>query len=47
MWFLLSLAFHALFQLLGLGIDNKPARFLFIIQWLFLCVIAIVTFLTT
>ena len=38
MWFLLSVVFHILFQLLGLRIDNKPARYLFLIHFLlFVC----------
>jgi putative membrane protein len=41
MWFVLSLAFHALFQKLGLTIENKPARYLFLIQFLFFCGIAL------
>jgi putative membrane protein len=41
MWFLLSLAFHTLFQQLGLVIQNKPARYLFGIQFLFFFGIAI------
>jgi uncharacterized membrane protein len=47
MWFLVSVAFHSLFQLLGLNIENKPARFLFLIQLLFFCGISIYTFLTS
>jgi putative membrane protein len=41
MWFLLSLGFHAWFQLSGLNHENKPARYLFGIQFLFFCGIAV------
>jgi putative membrane protein len=47
MWFLVSLVFHSLFQRLGLTIENKPARFLFLIQFLFFCGIAMHIFLAT
>ena len=45
MWFLLALFFHLLFQYSGLRITNKPARYLFLIQFLFFCVLAIFTLL--
>lgn len=41
MWFLVSLVFHSLFQWLNLNIENRLARFLFLIQFLFFCGIAI------
>ncbi len=41
MWFLVSLVFHSLFQLLDLRIENKPARYLFLIQFLFFGSIAL------
>ena len=44
MWFLVSLVFHTIFQLLGLKIENKPARYLFLFQFLFLSIIALFTF---
>jgi putative membrane protein len=46
MWFLLALLFHALFRVLHLHIENKPARYLFFIQFLFFCGMALHTFLT-
>jgi putative membrane protein len=45
MWFLVSLVFHTVFQLLKLRIENKPARYLFWFQFLFLSAIAIYTFI--
>ncbi len=47
MWFLLALVFHLLFQYSGLRIRNKPARYLFLIQFLFFCIIAIFILLKT
>jgi putative membrane protein len=44
MWFLMALVFHTLFQSLDLRIVNKPARYLFLIQFLFFACIAIYTF---
>jgi putative membrane protein len=41
MWFLLSLLFHTLFQMLDLNIENKPAGYLFLIQFIFFCGIAL------
>ena len=41
MWFLISFALHLLFQLLRLRIENKPARYLIIIQFGFFCLIAL------
>jgi len=41
MWFLISLAFHAVFQWFDLKIENKPARYLFLFQFLFFCIIAL------
>ena len=41
MWFLLSSLFHTLFQMLDLNIENKPARYLFLIQFIFFCGIAV------
>jgi putative membrane protein len=46
-WFLTAMVFHALFRLLDLKIENKAARFLFLIQILFFCGIALHTLLTT
>lgn len=43
MWFLVSLAFHSLFQWLDLRITNKPATYLFLIQFLFFAIIALYT----
>ena len=43
MWFLTALVFHVLFQLLDLKIENKPARYLFLIQILFFCGIVLST----
>lgn len=40
MWFLLAFLFHFLFQYSGLRIHNKPARYLFLIQFLFFCILA-------
>ena len=45
MWFVIAMFFHLLFQWLELRINNKPARYLFYIQILFFCVIAISTLL--
>ena len=45
MWFVVAIFLHLLFQWLGLRINNKPARYLFYIQFLFFCVIAISTLL--
>ena len=42
-WFVLALGFHTLFQKSDLTIDNKPARYLFGIQFLFFCGIAMHT----
>jgi putative membrane protein len=47
MWFLVALVFHVLFQVLNLKIENKPARYLLIIQFLFFCGIGLNTFLTS
>jgi uncharacterized membrane protein len=41
MWFVLALGFHALFQKADLTYENKPARYLFGVQLLFFCGIAI------
>ena len=46
MWFLVALVFHSLFQWLNLKIENRPARYLFLIQFLFFCGIAMHTLLT-
>ncbi len=46
MWFFMALVFHTLFQKLELKIDNKPARFLFLIQCLFFTCILIISILT-
>ena len=43
MWFLVSLVFHSLFQWLDLRIKNKPAPYLFLIQFLFFGIIALYT----
>ena len=42
MWFFLSLLFHSLLQGTNIIIKNKPARYLFLIQFIFFCIIAIV-----
>ncbi len=47
MWFLIAGLFHFLFRLFNLHIENKPARFLFLIQILFFFGIALYTLLTT
>ena len=41
MWFVLALGFHTLFQKSGLTVKNKPARYLFGIQFLFFCGLAL------
>ncbi|UCG27182.1 MAG: carotenoid biosynthesis protein [Bacteroidales bacterium] len=46
MWFLVALVFHALFQILDLKIENKPAGYLFLIQFLFFCGIGLYSVLT-
>lgn len=43
MWFLLAFIFHSLFQGLNLKIENRPARYLYLIQFLFFSGIAVVT----
>jgi putative membrane protein len=43
MWFVVALALHLITQWLDPGIENKPARYLFLIQFLFFCVIAVST----
>ncbi len=43
MWFLVALIFHSLFQWLNLKIENRPARYLFLIQFLFFSGIALYT----
>jgi uncharacterized membrane protein len=43
MWFLVASIFHSLFQWLNLKIENRPARYLFLIQFLFFSCIALVT----
>ena len=43
MWFILAIVFHILFQMLNLRIENKPARYLFLIQILFFCGISLST----
>ena len=43
MWFLVASIFHSLFQWLNLKIENRPARYLFLIQFLFFSGIALVT----
>jgi putative membrane protein len=43
MWFVVAMALHLITQWLDPKIDNKPARYLFFIQFLFFCVIAIST----
>jgi uncharacterized membrane protein len=45
MWFVVAMFLHLLFQWLDLRINNKPARYLFFIQFLFLCLIAFSSFL--
>ena len=45
MWFGVALLMHLIFQLLGIQIRNKPARYLFFVQMLFFCVIAIFSLL--
>lgn len=47
MWFVVAMVLHLLFQWLDLRINNKPARYLFFIQFLFLCLIAFSSFLLT
>lgn len=42
MWFFLALLYHILFQYSGLRITNKPARYLFLIQFLFFCALAVI-----
>jgi putative membrane protein len=41
MWFMIAMVLHILFQVLDLRIDNKPARYLFVIQLLFIAIIAL------
>jgi len=41
MWFVVALLMHLIFQWFGIRVQNKPARYLFVIQLLFFCVIAI------
>ncbi len=43
MWYLVALVFHSLFQWLNLKIENRPARYLFLIQFLFFSGIALYT----
>ena len=41
MWFIISMVLHILFQAIDHRIENKPARYLFLIQILFFSVIAL------
>lgn len=41
MWFIVAMVLHIFFQAINLRIENKPARYLFLIQILFFCIIAL------